>query len=421
VRLRLTIVYGVLFIIAGAALLGITYALVAGDPDIGPRGQFLIRRAAPPTVVIGGNRRTGKLDFIFAPGAGYNRVTMPRAVPSPGFLPPALRAPAARLQAAANVQLARARDAQLSALLTQSGIALAIMAFVSMGLGWLMAGRALRPLRTMNARVRAISEHNLHERVGLDGHDDELKELGDAFDGLLERLEGAFESQRRFVANASHELRTPVTLERTLLEVALADPHADAESLRAVCSRVLRAGEQQERTINALLTLARSQRGLDARSEFDLAEVVSEVIAGADDSRVQITTALEPVTASGDRALAERLAANLVDNAVRYNEPHGWVQVSTTVVDGRGVLRVRNSGPKIDADQVQAMYEPFRRLNGERTDHGGEAGLGLSIVAAIARAHGAMLRTVPRPEGGLDVEVSFPPVDGRVPTGLYTA
>jgi signal transduction histidine kinase len=404
VRLRLTMLYGILFLVAGAALLGITYGLVAGDTALGPQGSFQLRvlhsggvaRPRFPTVV-----------FTRRPPAGA-------AAPIPSDLPRALRGPAVQLQRAANVQIARARSNQLDALLTRSGIALAIMTLVSIALGWVMAGRALRPLRRMNSRVREISEQNLHERLAIEGHDDELRELGDAFDGLLARLEAAFDSQRRFVANASHELQTPVTLERALLEVALADPHADVASLRAVCTRVLRAGEQQERTINALLTLARSERGLEVRNDFDLRDVVGEALAGADLETVRVESELEPAPVNGDPALAERLVANLVENAVRHNDERGWVRITTDEQDGRSVVRVSNTGSRVAADEIASMHEPFRRLGRDRTGHGAGAGLGLSIVDAIARAHGAEVRTTPRSEGGIDVEVTFPRTVERV-------
>jgi len=291
---------------------------------------------------------------------------------------------------------------------TRSGIALGIMAIVSIGLGWLMAGRALRPVRTMSVRARGISERNLHERLGLDGPDDELKELGDTFDELLARLESAFESQRQFVANASHELRTPITLERTLVEVALADPGADEESLRGACRRVLAASEEQERTIEALLTLARSQRGTESRQALRLDAVAAEVLRSIRPEGVRVEAELEPAPTTGDGALLERLVGNLVENALRYNlERGGWVAVRTGVRDGRATLRVANSGPAVSAEEAPALTEPFRRLNGSRTDGRG-VGLGLSIVAAIASAHGAELAVAPASEGGLSVEVRFP-------------
>jgi signal transduction histidine kinase len=315
-----------------------------------------------------------------------------------------------RLQVASRAALSHQRAAQLGALLTTSGIALGVMAFVSIGLGWLMAGRALRPVRTMSARARGISERNLHERLALDGPNDELKELGDTFDGLLARLETAFESQRRFAANASHELRTPITLERTLVEVALADPHASIDSLRETCERVLAASEQQERLIESLLTLARSQRGLDRREDLDLGAIAGEVVQGVSSNGVRIESELGDACTTGDPALVERLVANLLDNALHY-QSHGWVRAWTGLRDGRPTLRVVNTGPVIPPDQAAVLAEPFRRLNGERTGHKDGLGLGLSIVGAIAAAHDADLHLTPRPSGGLEVEVRFRAVE----------
>ncbi|HEX4282043.1 MAG TPA: ATP-binding protein, partial [Solirubrobacteraceae bacterium] len=289
-----------------------------------------------------------------------------------------------------------------------------IMALASIGLGWVMAGRALRPVRTMSSRARGISERNLHERLALDGPDDELKELGDTFDGLLARLDAAFESQRRFVANASHELRTPITLERALVEVALSDPNASVDSLRETCRRVLASSEQQERLIEALLTLARSQRGLEHRAPVDLQELTAEVVRSIPSNGVRIDTKLGAARTTGDSALVERLLVNLVENAVRYNEPDGWVEAWTGSREGKPTLEVSNSGPVVASDQVGELLKPFSRLDGDgavasRNGDGREGlGLGLSIVQAIADAHDAELTTTPRPEGGLTVTVRFP-------------
>jgi signal transduction histidine kinase len=324
-------------------------------------------------------------------------------------------------QAKADARYEELRTSQLDTLLTRSGLALAIMAVASIGLGWLMAGRALRPVRTMSSRARGISERNLHERLALEGPDDELKELGDTFDGLLSRLEAAFESQRRFVANASHELRTPITLERALVEVALADPNPSVESLRETCGRVLTAGEQQERLIGALLTLARSQRGLEQRAPVDLRELTADVVQAVPSNGVHIETTLGAASTSGDPAMVERLVANLVENAVRYNEPDGWVTAWTGLRDGEPTLEVTNAGPIVKPEQVDELVKPFARLDGSgsvaarnadgRQGLGLGLGLGLSIVQAIVDAHGARLTTAPRAEGGLKVAVSFPRVD----------
>jgi signal transduction histidine kinase len=310
------------------------------------------------------------------------------------------------VQAKANTRIAEVRGQQLSTLLTRSGVALGIMALASIGLGWVMAGRALRPVSTMSSRARGISERNLHERLALEGPDDELKELSETFDGLLARLEAAFESQRRFVANASHELRTPITLERTLVEVALADPHPTVDSLRDTCRRVLAASEQQERLIEALLALARSQRGLEARAAVDLREVTAEVVRAVPCDGLRVETELGDARTAGDQAMVERLVANLVENAVRYNQPAGWVRAWTGVRDGLPTVEVVNAGPVVEPAQVEELVKPFYRAgqNGNRRG----VGLGLSIVHAIAVAHGAALDTEARPQGGLRVSVSFP-------------
>ena len=418
-RLRLTLLYGALFLATGAGLLAITYALVShsigGNVQFTGRGLMLSANGKPAPLPL---PKLGKDESLVYTVRGPANVAVERRAPSSvvrSVSGAALQKAAANDQARFDTIAAKAtstvnhqRQATLDALLTKSAVALGIMALLSIGLGWLMAGRALRPVRTMGVRARGISERNLHERLAVEGPDDELKELGDTFDGLLARLESAFESQRRFVANASHELRTPITVERTLVEVALADPDVNVESLKETCERVLAASEQQERLIEALLTLARSQRGLDVREDLDLAAITREVVQGASCNGVQVETRLGQAPASGDPALVERLVANLVDNAVHYNVTSGWVQAWTGVRDGVPTLRVTNSGPLIPPDRAAALVEPFRRLDADRNGHRHGLGLGLSIVDAIARAHGAELRAVPRDGGGLDVEVRFP-------------
>jgi signal transduction histidine kinase len=389
-RLRLTLLYGALFLAAGAVLLTITYELVVHSQGV-ETSRALVAKAGRKQIF-----------------QTLDRGTQPGPLPK---VPPEFRAVAGSLERQAQAQIDHARQAQRDALLTRSGIALGIMALLSIGLGWLMAGRALRPLRTMSTQARGISERNLHERLALAGPDDELKELGDTFDGLLARLETAFESQRRFVANASHELRTPITLERTLVEVALADPRPSVEALQDTCRRVLAAGEQQERMIEALLTLARSQRGLERREQLDLCAITTDVLSGLDRDGIRLDPELCEAPATGDPRLVERLVANLLDNGMKYNQDHGWLRAWTGVRDGRPAIEIENSGPVIAADEVAVLTEPFRRLNGSRPPSGAPGlGLGLSIVAAIAEAHDARFGAVPRPDGGLRVEVSFPPV-----------
>jgi len=301
----------------------------------------------------------------------------------------------------------------LPEVLAYSGIALAVLAVVSLALGWLVADRALRPLRVITSAARALSASSLGERLSVAGAYEEFRELGDTLNGLFARLEAAFDSQRQFVANASHELRTPVAATRTVLQVALADPAASAESLRAACEQVLQLGEQQEHLVSALLTLATGQSGLRQRAPFDLAEVTSRVVAarqpGAERRGVRVAACLGPAVATGDPALAEALVANLVDNAVRHNGPGGHAQVTTGTYSGRPRLSVANSGPVVPPGEVARLLEPFQQLDGERTRHAGGHGLGMAIVAAVASAHDADLAVRARPEGGLDVTVTFRP------------
>jgi signal transduction histidine kinase len=295
-------------------------------------------------------------------------------------------------------------------------ISLALVAAVSLGLGWLFAGRLLRPLRAVVATARDISATNLSRRLQTGRRDDEFSRLGQTLNDLFARLEASFESQRHFVANAAHELRTPLTAERTVLQVALADPGASAATLRAACDEVLRLGEQQERLIDALLTLAVSERGIEHAEPFDLADIAATVARD-----LEIGARLSPAPAQGDPRLAESLLANLAGNAVRHNVPGGWAEIETGTANGRAVLRVRNTGPVIPPAEVARLFQPFQRLGDERVrpglgrarGHGGGYGLGLAIVGAIAAAHGAELSASPRPEGGLDIAVIFPPLPGQ--------
>jgi signal transduction histidine kinase len=287
-------------------------------------------------------------------------------------------------------------------------LSLAALMLVSIGLGWLVAGRFLRPLRTIIATARDISASNLHRRLGPTGRSDEFAELAVTLDELFARLDAAFASQRHFVANASHELRTPLTAERALLQVTLADPDATVESLRAACREVLALGAGQERLIEALLTLASGEQGVEWREPFDLADVARGVLLARRSSGVTVETALEAAPMSGDPRLVESLVANLVDNALRYNVPHGRVEVATATVEGGARIVVRNSGPIVPPEEVDRLFEPFQQLDGRRIRHGEGHGLGLAIVRAIADAHGAALVARARPAGGLDVAVTFP-------------
>jgi signal transduction histidine kinase len=387
IRLRLTAVYGGLFLASGATLLAITYVLVRAEYT----GRFFLHsgRKAIVGIIAGSGGATGVTHTVHA-GTG--------APPSP-----------VQIVAAANAQ----SHAALHQLLVDSVIAFAIVAVLSIWLGWVIAGRALSPLRTITKAAREISATSLHRRLALEGPDDELKQLGTTFDGLLERLESAFTAQRQFVANASHELRTPLTLERALLELALSDPEADVASLRQTCEKVLAVGKEQERLIEALLTLSRSQRGLDRREFVDLASIAAAATAAADHGRLSFHTSFQPADTTGDPRLVERLTANLISNAVSHNRLEGSVTVETRRRNGAAVLRVANTGATIKPHEVGRLFQPFERLDEDRIERAGLGlGLGLSIVDAIAKAHGATITAVAPPDGGLDIEVAFPAAAG---------
>jgi signal transduction histidine kinase len=303
-------------------------------------------------------------------------------------------------------------SADVDRLIAASWVTLAVTAVVAAVLGWFLAGRVLRPLREMTTAAQTISAGNLHERLALTGPDDEFKQLGDTFDDVLGRLEASFAAQRRFVANAAHELRTPLTVERTLLQVALADPDANAASLRAACEELLASGRDHERLLDSLLTLATSERGLSRHEPIGLVVVAEEALESArheiEQRSLTVTGDLRPATINGDRALIESLVANLVDNAIRYNEPGGRLHVGTSVDAGHTVLVVVNSGPHVPPDEIERLFEPFRRLTADRTTADGHHGLGLSIVRAVATAHGATVNATPEPNGGLAIAVRFP-------------
>jgi signal transduction histidine kinase len=284
-------------------------------------------------------------------------------------------------------------------------IGLATMGVVSLLLGWLIAGRFLRPLRMIIATARDISASNLNRRLGIPGRN-EFAALGTTLDDLFARLEWSFESQRHFVANASHELRTPLTAQRALVQVALADPDATVDRLRATGREVLALGEAQERLIDALLTLATSERGIERHEPFDLAEIVAGVLESRSSSDIRIETTLAAAPAVGDPRLVEVLVANLVDNALRYNLPGGEVEITTGVDEFDALISVRNTGPVIPPDDLNRLFQPFQRLGTQRVGDG--HGLGLAIVRAIAHAHGNVVIPRARPDGGLDIQVSFP-------------
>jgi signal transduction histidine kinase len=391
IRLRLAVLYGGVFAISGTLLLALIFLSVR----FSSHGTVVSAQGAVAKIVV---RQHG----TGAPPPGATLSATPESV--------AVRRALAQAQKLGAVAV-NVNNSDLHQLLIWSLIAMAIMVVASMTLGWVLAGRVLRPLQVIISAARELSASSLHERLALDGPNDELRELGDTFDELLGRLEASFIAQRQFVANASHELRTPLTLERAIIEVTLADPDANIETLREACQRVLEIGEQQEHTIEALLTLARSERGVERREPLLLDALAVEVI---DERREEIArrglrleSKLDRAPATGERRLIERLIANLLDNAIHHNNPDGWVAIATELEAGEAVLTVSNSGPVIAAAEIASLVRPFQRLGPDRTSHDGGHGLGLSIVDAIATAHGAKLAVHAQPAGGLRVEVRF--------------
>jgi len=401
VQLRLTLLFGGLFLVSGAALLGITYGLVSH---------------ATQGIVV--QQSSGLSSDGEATGGGPAEI-----------IGSAELDPAQQLQFVATRSASGTGSAENDALLMYSGVALAIMAAASVALGWFAAGRALRPLRRITAAAQRISATSLRERLAIDGPADDLRELADTIDGLFARLDASLDAQRQFVANASHELRTPLARSRTLLEVALR--HPDADQLRPACERAIAATCEQERLIEALLTLARGQRGLARRDLVDLAAVTHDVLAARAEEitarGLEMEVTLAPALLAGDLALAERAVANLIDNALRHNVAQGHVHISVgtaadsgnssdksasgdTVGVSAAVLTVANSGPGIPPGDVARLLQPFQRRVAGRAGSRDGLGLGLSITSAIAAAHGGELSVEARPHGGLVVELIFPPV-----------
>jgi signal transduction histidine kinase len=370
IRLRLTVLYGLVFLISGAVLLTIGYELVRHN--LGGAGRQALERL----------------------GLG---VPFPR--PSTGGFPDS------RLIAELRAQL---RSQELHRLLIEYLLALGVMTMVSVAAGWLLAGRALRPLRQITATARRVSGENLGERIGLQGPADELKELADTFDGMLGRLDGAFASQRHFVANASHELRTPLAIMRTEVDVALGDPDAPATELRAMGEALRETIDRCERLIDGLLFLARSEAAAGREESVDMAALAGDCItdlhAQAVHAGVEVHDDLEPAWTRGQPELIERMIANLLENGIRHNVPGGYLNVSTRVREGRVRVVVANGGARIDQADAEALTEPFRRLG----RNGSGFGLGLSIVRSVAAVHGGTI-TLRAPEtGGLEVTVELP-------------
>lgn len=380
IRIRLTLLYGGLFLLAGAALLGVTYLLVERSLD--SRGTLTM-----PRIAVAGDAQLHTPD---------GEAIRPEEVLAE------LRAEQQRLH-----------TETMESLLTQGGIALAGVAVVAGGFGWLLAGRALAPVHRITDTARRIAAtsagRGLHERIALAGPRDEIRQLADTFDAMLERLDRSFDGQRRFVANASHEIRTPLALNRALVELAMTRPGAP-EEVQRLGESLLAVNVRHERLIEGLLMLADSEQEVTERSPVDLAEVAGHVLELLAPQRLAVERQLRPAPTAGDPILLERLVHNLVENAIRHNrDDQGWLSVTTGVRDGRAVLVVANTGPAVPSYEIPALFEPFRRLGTDRTTGGRGFGLGLSIVRAVATAHGGEVAAVPRPDGGLTVTVRFAP------------
>ncbi len=388
VRARLTLIYTGLFAVCGAIVVAVSYILVA---RLEPQGQsqqapasFLARCHSEQLSTRPDERILAKCDAYF------------------------------RLQGAQHQ-----RDLTLSHLLQYSLITLAVVIALAAILGWIAAGRALRPVHRITAAARAASEHNLSARVALRGPRDELRELAETFNEMLGRLQAAFEAQRQFIANTSHELRTPLAVMRTTVDVVLGNPEGTPGDLRGMAADIRAAVDHAEHLIGALLILARNERGLTVHEEVDLATVAEDVLDTADPGDRRLHAKLESAVISGDPVLSERLIANLVDNAARYNAASGDIWISTRTAAGRSELTVANTGPVISPADADRIFQPFQRLN-DRTSHDG-SGLGLTIVASIAAIHGGTATARPRNDGGLSVTVTIPsagiPAQG---TGMQT-
>ncbi|WP_406863580.1 ATP-binding protein [Streptomyces sp. HUAS MG47] len=381
IRIRLTLLYGGMFLIAGILLLSIIYLFTAQAVS----------------------DATAQLPF---------RVTSGRVETTT----PWCRLPATptteELNDAITICLRHQTDLALDDVLRRSLFALLGLSIIAFAFGYAMAGRVLSPLGRITRTARQVAGSDLARRIELDGPDDELKELADTFDEMLERLERAFTAQQRFVANASHELRTPLAINRTLLEVHLSDPGAPLE-LQQLGKTLLATNERSEQLVEGLLLLARSDNQIVERKPVDLAEVASRAIdqvrSEAEAKGVEIRGEAAPAVVQGNGVLLERIALNLIQNAVRYNVPEGgWAEVTTETQHGQAVLVVSNSGPVVPAYEIDNLFEPFRRLRQERTGSDKGVGLGLSIVRSVARAHGGRIIAEPREGGGLVMRVTLP-------------
>jgi signal transduction histidine kinase len=380
-RSRLTLLYTLLFAVGGAALVSITYLLVAHTLD------SATPRTTPPSI-------RPALERCLRAASGHG-----------GISADVMRKCADVYASGVHAGAAAQRSTTLTHLLIYSLLTLVCVILLAAVAGWIVAGRILRPVRRITAAAREASEQNLSHRIALQGPHDELRELADTFDTMLERLDRAFTSQRQFIANASHELRTPLTLMRTAIDVVLAKPEPRRDELVSMAADVRQAVDHSQRLIEVLLILARNEQARVLTEPLDLAAVAEDALEGRA-AKVTVMTTLEEAPVIGDGVLLERLVANLLDNAERYNVVDGTVTISTTTDDGASVVRVANTGPVVPPEQVDRLFTPFARLD-NRTRHDG-FGLGLTLVASIAAVHGGTVEANAMPTGGLDISVRLP-------------
>ena len=400
VRLRLTLLYTVLFVAGGAALLGITYGLVSSSLNSGT-GGVTPRPVATQTVIQKCKAQVTSQHAVSDGGKNSGKPGNADLACEKAFEEGALTAQADQ------------RAHTMRELLAWSLVGLAGLAIVSAGLGWWMAGRVLRPVHDITEAARRASERHL-VRINLQGPEDELKELADTFDDMLERLDLAFAVQRQFVANASHELRTPLTSMRTAIDVVLAKPNPTPEQLQATAEKVRRSLARAEHIIDALLTLAVSTHGIGEAERLDLATAAEDALdslePGVRAADLRVEAELSTAEVMGKRVLLERLVGNLVENAVVHNVPEGWVRVRAGVSNGHAYLEVANSGPLVNEEELPHLFEPFRRADGRIGSTG--VGLGLSIVQSVGDAHGAEVKAHASAAGGLIVTVTMPSREG---------
>ena len=410
VRLRLTLLYAGLFLIAGGALLALTYGLVAAS----------VPPSSTPTTHAYNENLATFIRVCKSPASAGLKVQKPGAETKAANPQVAECKRVSEYLAGVRAGAMSQRDQALHSLLLYSLLGLGAMTAASGGAGWFVSGRVLRPVRTMTETARRASEQHLGERIAMTGPKDELRELADTFDDMLERLDRAFAAQRVFVANASHELRTPLTVMRTAIDVTLAKPGRTQTQLEDMAERVRKHIEKAERMIDSLLTLAVSEQGAASREFLDLSALADDALEMAEPGigRLGLTVLAElgPAPIAGDPKLLERMVWNLVDNAVRHNEPGGWIRVTTGVESATAgreqvFLRIANSGAVVPAESVSAIFEPFRRLNA-RTGSQDGFGLGLSIVRSVSTVHDARLVAKPMDGGGLEVLVALRAADG---------